>query len=103
MPRFGLRREEIEEQLGLATLRARQEQAGWKLASSRNPHDLAQAESALETINQQIALLEGIVEVIELNNQQILSDLQRLLGVTRRPDAPAPPRVSREAAGPAGA
>ena len=93
MPRFGLRREEIEELLGLAALRARQAQYGWQLASSLNPNDVAQAEGALAGINAQIATLEAIAEVIERNNQQLLSDLQRLLGVTRRPTGPPPPRV----------
>jgi hypothetical protein len=96
VPRFGLRREEIEELLGLAALRARQAQFSWQLTSSRNPHDVAQAEGALDTINAQIATLEAIAEVIEHNNQQLLNDLQRLLGATRRP-APAasrPPGVT---------
>ena len=91
MPRFGLRREEIEELLGLAVLRARQAQFSWQLTSSRNPHDVAQAEGALDTINAQIATLEAIAEMVERNNQQLLTDLQRLLGAARRP-APAPPR-----------
>ncbi len=91
MPRFGLRLEEIEEILGLAALRARQAQFSWQLTSSRNPHDVAQAEAALDTINAQIATLEAIAEVIERNNQQLLNDLQRLLGAARRP-APAAPR-----------
>lgn len=93
MARFGLRREEIDEGLGLSDLRARQNQAGWQLASARNPHDLAQAESMMATINSQIATLEALADVIELNNQRILDDLQRLLGVTRRPAGPPPPRV----------
>ena len=93
MPRFGLRRDEIEEALGLASLRARQSQAGWQLSSARNPHDLSQAENTLAGINAQIAMLEGLTEVIELNNQRILEDLQRLLGVTSRPAGVAPPRV----------
>ncbi len=102
MPRFGLRRDEIEEALGLSTLRARQNQAGWQLSSARNPHDVAQAESALAGINAQIATPEAIVEVIELNNQQVLEDLQRLLGVTSRPAGAPPPRVvtTGEAAAP---
>lgn len=108
MPRFGLRRDEIEEALGLSDLRARQNQAGWQLSSARNPHDLAQAEGMMSAINGQIVLLEGIVETIEMNNQRILDDLQRLLGVTRRPAGPPPPRVvsggegSPDGAGPAG-
>ena len=91
MPRFGLRREEIEELLGLAALRARQAQFSWQLTSSRNPHDVAHAEGALDAINAQIATLEAIAEMIERNSQQLLNDLQRLLGATRRP-APAAPR-----------
>lgn len=91
MPRFGLRREDIEEYLGVPTLRARQEQAGWKLAASRNPHDLAQAEGQLQGVNEQIATLEALARVIELNNQQLLNDLQRLLGAGRRPAGSSPP------------
>lgn len=99
MPRFGLRRKDIEEVLGVPALRARQEQAGWKLASSRNPHDLAEAEGQLQGVNEQIATLEALARVIELNNQQLLHDLQRLLGAARRPAGSPPPRVtSAEAA-----
>ena len=92
MPRFGLRREEIEELLGLPTLWARQNQLGWQL-SSTNPNDVAQAEAGLASINQQIATLEAVAEMVERNNQQILEDLQRMLGAARRPAGPPPPRV----------
>ena len=104
MPRCGLRREEIEEELGLPALRAKQAQFGWQLTSSRNPHDIVQAEGALDGINAQISTLEALASVIERNNQQILSDLQRLLGVTRRPAGPPapPPVVSGGSSGPGG-
>ena len=90
MPRFGLRREEIEELLGLAVLRACQAQFSWQLTSSRNPHDVAQAEGALDASNAEVAGLEAIAEMVKGKKQQLLTDLQRLLGGARRPAAAAP-------------